>query len=289
MNTPATSATAPQPTHEIWGNWKMNPTSVPEAEALARETVDALRSLIAEDPRFGRVNVGVFVPYIFLPFVGAIVKSQYEEDGTRLLLGVQTMHYNDKGAFTGETSPLMIKSALSAFGATPTVLIGHSERRQMGENDVCVNKKMLAAYKYGLRPFMCIGETKEERSTGSTNSVLERQLRMGLADVNPEEFAKHKTVIAYEPVWAIGTGLTATREQANDAHEHVRGVLADMLGIEVASQTKIQYGGSMKPENAPELLSMEHIDGGLIGGAALSAQSFIGIVKAVPQVLIGLK
>ena len=197
------------------------------------------------------------------------------------------MYYQDKGAFTGEHSPLMISSlfeCLKPAKRKPTVLIGHSERRDLfGEDNALINKKMLAAYEHDIRPFLAIGEQLMDRSTGMTNDVLEEQLSKGLAGVSAEQFLIASTVIAYEPVWAIGTGKTATPEIANEAHAHIRSVLSDMYGEVVAGQTSIQYGGSMNPENAAALLAMEHIDGGLIGGAALNAQSFIGIVSAVPK------
>jgi triosephosphate isomerase len=193
--------------------------------------------------------------------------------GSNVAVGAQNMYFADEGAFTGETSPLMLK----AINAT-RVIIGHSERRQyFCETDESVNKKLHAALKHGLKPIVCIGEVLAERESGKTEEVLLRQLRKGLEGIAGPQC--ESMVIAYEPVWAIGTGKTATPEMAAEAHAIVRKEIATVLGREAADAIRVLYGGSVKPENASALMNMEEIDGALVGGASLDPQSFAKIVK----------
>jgi triosephosphate isomerase len=279
------AAQAPQRSYEIWGNWKMNPRTVDEAEDLLFEIIHKrLVPLLADftDVR-KQIGIGIFAPDLFMSLLGDVVRS----GGGLVQLGAQNMYFEPSGAYTGESSAPMIRSILTYADNLPNVLIGHSERRHgsvegVRETDEIINRKMRAAYEHAMRPFMAVGETLSEREEGLTEDVLEEQMREGLAGVPAEVFMGAHTVIAYEPVWAIGTGKTATPEMANEAHAHIRGILREKYGEEVAEQTSIQYGGSMKPENAAELLAQEHIDGGLIGGASLDAASFAGIVAAVP-------
>ena len=194
-------------------------------------------------------------------------------NGTNVGVGAQNMYFADEGAFTGETSPLMIK----AIGASH-VLIGHSERRQyFAETDETVNKKLLAALKHELKPIVCIGEVLAEREGGRTEEVLLRQVGKAFEDVSAEQAAA--VVIAYEPVWAIGTGKTATPEMASEAHAIVRSEIAKILGRKIAEEMRILYGGSVKPENATSLMNEPEIDGALVGGASLNPESFAKIVK----------
>ena len=193
--------------------------------------------------------------------------------GTQIGFGAQNMYHEPKGAFTGETAAPMLVDLGAKY-----VILGHSERRTyFKETDADVNKKTKAALAAGLTPIVCVGETLEERDAGKTGDVVAGQVRGSLADLGADLV---KVVIAYEPVWAIGTGRTATPEQAQEVHALIRKTLADMGGADVAEKVRIQYGGSMKPENAKELMAKPDIDGGLIGGAALKADSFIAIVKA---------
>lgn len=285
-------AQAPQRTYEIWGNWKMGIETRDDAEMLFWSIVhDHLKPLLADSGDVRRhIGVGIFAPDLFIGPLGTILQTAENI----IQLGVQNMYFEPKGAYTGESSAPMIRSMLRLIGSDPTViindynvLIGHSERRHgsivgVRETDEIINKKMKTAYDHGMRPFLAVGETNDQREKGITEEVLEKQITEGLAGVSAETFLRARTVIAYEPVWAIGTGKTATPEMANEAHAHIRGILRSEYGDEVADQTTIQYGGSMKPENAAELLAQEHIDGGLIGGASLDAASFAGIVAAVP-------
>ncbi|MFZ0662188.1 MAG: triose-phosphate isomerase [Acidobacteriaceae bacterium] len=193
--------------------------------------------------------------------------------GSNVAVGGQNMYFADEGAFTGETSPLMLK----AIGATH-VILGHSERRRyFGETDETVNKKLLAALKHELKPIVCIGEVLAERESGKTEEVLLRQVRKGFAGVTAEQAAS--IVIAYEPVWAIGTGKTATPDMAAAAHAIVRKEIAEVLGEPAAQAMRILYGGSVKPENASALMAEPDIDGALVGGASLDPTSFAKIVK----------
>lgn len=244
----------------VAGNWKMNKT-VGEALAL----VDGLKLELAD---VTGVEVVVCPPFTALKVVSDKIAD------TEIKLGCQNMSSEEDGAYTGEISHTMLKELFVKY-----VILGHSERREYyKETDFWVNKKVKKALEKNLRPIVCVGEKLEDRESGNTEKVVEEQVRGSLADITAEQF--ENVVVAYEPVWAIGTGKTATAEQAQEVHRFIRGVIADMVGREAADSLRIQYGGSMKPANAKELLSQPDIDGGLIGGAALDAVSFAAIVKA---------
>lgn len=247
----------------VAGNWKMN-TDRAGAVALAEGVAD-----LAAGEGWG-CEVGVIPPFVYLDAVGAALRAK----GSKVRLGAQDMYPGENGAFTGEISAAMLKDL-----GVDMVLVGHSERRHViGEGeDVCA-AKVRAVLGAGLTCVLCIGEKLEEREAGQTDAVNERQLRSGLAGIGSGQAGK--LVIAYEPVWAIGTGKVASPEDAQAAHKAVRGVLADIFDAGTAAGIRIQYGGSMKPENAAELLAQPDIDGGLIGGAALQADSFGGICRA---------
>ncbi len=243
----------------IAGNWKMNKTPF-EARCLAFE--------IAEKTEGAACEVVLCVPFVDLFQVKEAIA------GSKIGLGAQNVHWAESGAFTGEISADM----LVASNVTH-VVIGHSERRQyFGETGATVNARTKAALAKGLKVILCVGETREERELNETEEVIERQVRLALADITPEQMAN--VIIAYEPVWAIGTGLTATAEQAQEVCAYIRTLLAELYGAEIADSTSIQYGGSMNAKNARELLSMPDIDGGLIGGASLKAADFLVIVAA---------
>ena len=215
------------------------------------------------------VEVIVFPPACYLLPVGATLTDR----GSCVRLGAQNLWHEDNGAYTGELSARMLKDC----GATH-VLIGHSERRHVvGENDELIAKKLRAALSADLSPVLCVGETLEQREAGQTDAVNERQLRSALVGIDG---GIARVIIAYEPVWAIGTGKTATPDDAQRAHKHIRAVVADLFDKDAADRTVIQYGGSVKPSNAAELFSMPDIDGGLIGGASLEAETFLAIVNA---------
>jgi triosephosphate isomerase (TIM) len=244
----------------IAANWKMYKTP-----AEAGDFMEELLPLVADHTRD---EIVVCPPYLDLPVV---IEAAM---GTRVCVGAQNMAWEKEGAFTGEISAGM----LLAVGCTH-VVIGHSERRQyFGETDDTVNRKTELALESGLIPIMCIGEVIEEREAGLTEEVLRRQVARGLRGISGRK-ASGKLVIAYEPVWAIGTGKTATPQMAVEAHELIRHETAKMLGEEVAGNTRILYGGSVKPENAKSLMSETEIDGALVGGASLKPVSFAAIVK----------
>ena len=208
-----------------------------------------------------------------VPFTDLVAAVEVAK-GTNIGIGAQNVHWAESGAFTGEISAAMLKEAGVEY-----VVVGHSERRQyFGETDQTVLKRTLAALNAGLKPIVCVGETLAERESGKMQEVLKRQTEEGLKDVSAKQM--QDVVIAYEPVWAIGTGKTATNEEANDAIGFIRSILANKFGNTVADATYIQYGGSMNEKNAADLLSMSEIDGGLIGGASLVPQKFQAIVKA---------
>jgi len=247
----------------VAGNWKMN-----KSAAEARALVAGIRG--ETDDGAGAVEVVVCPPFTALESAAAALA------GSRIALGAQNMHAEASGAFTGEVSAAM----LAALGVT-YVILGHSERRTLfGETDAIVNRKVRAAIGAGLIPIVCVGETLAERESGRMVEVVSGQVAGSLAGVTADELAAGRLVIAYEPVWAIGTGRTASKEQAQEAHALIRRVLAKLTCGKAAEAVRIQYGGSMKPENAAELLAMPDIDGGLIGGAALQAGSFAAIVRA---------
>ncbi len=251
----------------VAGNWKMNKDL---AGALA--LVKALRCVVNEAQGAAAagsmaLDVGVFPPYVYLPAVVEALR------GTPVVVGAQNMHCEAEGAFTGEVSGPM----LCDVGATH-VLIGHSERRQyFGETDELVCAKLRAALGCGLVPIVCVGETLDQRRAGATREVVGGQVRAAVCGLAPERLGE--AVFAYEPIWAIGTGVTATPDQAQEVHSFIRSVLAAIAG-DVADTVRIQYGGSVKPSNAAELLSQPDVDGALVGGASLEAESFIAIIKA---------
>jgi triosephosphate isomerase (TIM) len=245
----------------IAGNWKMNPATHVEAVALA----EAVKAGVGQETS---VRVALCPPAVFLSQVDAALAS------TPTGLGAQNMHWETSGAFTGELSAAMLVD----IGCTH-VILGHSERRHgMGETDTAVNAKLRAALTIGLIPIVCIGETKEERLADQTEQVLLAQLTGSLAAITPEQMAG--TVLAYEPVWAIGTGLTATPEQAQAAHHFIRSWLKGHFGEATAARVIVQYGGSVKPDNAALLLACPDIDGALVGGASLKAGDFLAIFRA---------
>jgi triosephosphate isomerase (TIM) len=245
----------------IAGNWKMNPATHVEGIALA----EAVKAGVGQETS---VRVALCPPAVFLSQVDAALA------GTPIGLGAQNMHWEASGAFTGEHSGAMLVD----IGCTH-VILGHSERRHgMGETDTTVNAKLRAALTIGLIPIVCIGETKEERLSDQTEAVLLAQLTGSLAAITPEQMAG--TVLAYEPVWAIGTGLTATPDQAQAAHHFIRSWLKGHFGEATAARVIVQYGGSVKPDNAAELLACPDIDGALVGGASLKAGDFLAIFRA---------
>ena len=245
----------------IAGNWKMNKTGA-EGRALVGEL---LKEVAPFDP--AEVDIVVCPPFTTLAAVRPVLA------GTKVKLGAQNVHWADNGAFTGEVSAAMLKEAGVEY-----VIIGHSERRQyFGETDETVNKRLQAALKAGLKPIVCIGELLEEREGGRTNEVLRKQIRGGFAGLDAATMAG--VVIAYEPIWAIGTGRTATPEIAEETQAFIRAEVAAIFGADCAEKVRIQYGGSMKAANARELVAQKDIDGGLIGGAALEASGFAKLIS----------
>ncbi|WP_269446865.1 triose-phosphate isomerase [Fervidobacterium pennivorans subsp. shakshaketiis] len=246
------------------GNWKMNKTPS-EAQLFANTLVNALAG-------FNSFDIYIAPVFVALDRVREVVSSN------NIKLAAQNMYYEDSGAFTGEVSPKMLKEL-----GVQAVIIGHSERRRIfGETDELINKKIKKALAEGLTPIFCIGETLEERQKGLTFCVLEKQVREGLYGINAEEVKR--VVIAYEPVWAIGTGVVATPEQAQEAHEFVRSLLAKIYSDEVAQSVTILYGGSVTPENFFGLFVKPDIDGALVGGASLK-ESFVELAKIMANVL----
>ena len=246
----------------IAGNWKMN-----KSRAEARALIEELLPLVKD----AGCAVVACVPYLDIDTAVEAAK------GSPIKIGAQNCHWAEKGAFTGEIPAAMLKEAGAEY-----VIIGHSERRQyFGETDVTVNQRLLAALKGGLKVILCCGELLEEREQNITEETVGRQLKIALAGVSKEELKN--VIIAYEPVWAIGTGLTATDEQANEVCGFIRGLVARLYDEEAAETLTIQYGGSMNPKNVEGLLSMEHVDGGLIGGASLKAPDFAALVAAASK------
>jgi triosephosphate isomerase len=242
----------------IAGNWKMHKTRV-EAADLARALVSQLKD--------GKHTYLVAPSFTALETVGAIVK------GTNIRLGAQNMAAEEQGAHTGEVSVLQLKDL-----GVQTVILGHSERRHVyKEDDALINKKVKLALKHGLEVILCVGELLEEREAGKAEQVCESQTVKGLEGVSAAELSN--IVIAYEPVWAIGTGKTATPEDADAIHAWVRKVIGKLYGADAAKKIIIQYGGSVKPENAAQLMAKENIDGALVGGAALKPETFVPIAK----------
>ena len=241
----------------IAGNWKMNKTP-----SEARELVTALAPLVKD----AVCDVVVCTPAVNFAAVSEAIK------GTNIKLGAQNMHWKESGAYTGELSAAMLKECGVEY-----VILGHSERRQyFGETDATVNLRTLAAVKAGLTPIICVGEKKEEREAGYTNALVAYQTLIALSGLTAEQVAK--VVIAYEPVWAIGTGLTATDEQANETIGVIREAVRSAYG-DAADEVRIQYGGSMNPKNCKGLMAQPQIDGGLIGGASLKAEDFSKVVR----------
>ncbi|MCX5773704.1 MAG: triose-phosphate isomerase [Fusobacteria bacterium] len=243
----------------IAGNWKMNKTN--------REALEFITELKAIMPAT-KAQVVVCAPFTAL---SDLVKAT---EGSNIAIGAENMSSKDSGAFTGEISPLMLKDLGVKY-----VILGHSERREIfKETDACINAKVKAAITHGLTPLFCIGETLTQREAGHLVSVLKTQINGGLEGLMADDMKK--VVIAYEPVWAIGTGVTATTAQADEAHVVVRNIVSAMFNASVAANVQIQYGGSMNAANAEELLGKENVDGGLIGGASLKAADFVKIIAA---------
>lgn len=244
----------------IAGNWKMNKT-LAEAKSFVADTKNSV-------PTSDAVDSIICVPF---PFLHTLVE---ETKGTDLKIAAQNMHFEESGAFTGEVSPAVLKD----LGVTYVVL-GHSERREMfNETDESVNKKAKAAFNYDLTPIICVGETLEQREANQTMDLVADQVTKALDGLTEDQVKQ--SVIAYEPIWAIGTGKTATSEQANEVCAHVRKTVASVVSSDVAEAVRIQYGGSVKPENIDELLQQSDIDGALVGGASLEADSFLKLVEA---------
>ena len=244
----------------IAGNWKMNMTPS-QAKALIEET----KPLVA-----GKDNCDII---FCVPFVD-IYAAQEAAAGSNIKIGAENVHFEEKGAFTGEISASMLKECGIEY-----VIVGHSERRQyFGETDTTVNLRTKAAINAGMKVLLCLGEVKDERLNGITNEVVSMQTKLALKDITKEELAQ--VIIAYEPVWAIGTGLTATPEQADETCGVIRETVRGLYGDDAAEKIIIQYGGSMNAGNAKELLAKENVDGGLIGGASLKAKDFSVIVDA---------
>lgn len=244
----------------IAGNWKMHKTA---SEAVS--FVEEVKGLI---PSADKVDAVVCSPALFLD------RLVQNVEGSELKVGAQNMHWEESGAFTGEISPVALKDS----GVTYVVL-GHSERREMfAETDETVNKKVLSSFQHGLTPIVCCGETLEEREAGKTNDLVGDQVKKALTGLTADQVKT--TVIAYEPIWAIGTGKSSTAEDANEVCAHIRQVVAAEFGQDAADAVRIQYGGSVKPANIAEYMAQPDIDGALVGGASLEAQSFLQLLEA---------
>ena len=245
----------------VAGNWKMN-NDLSQSVNLISEIKNLLNNNEAN------AEIIVCPPFTSLETASTLIKD------TTIKLGAQNMHFEDSGAFTGEISAAMLKSVGCEY-----VILGHSERRAIfGESNELVNKKIKKALSEGLKPIFCIGETLEQREQGITKNIVEEQVRKGLDSIS--EDGLKKIIIAYEPVWAIGTGRTATPDQAQEVHAFIRNLVKEMYSETAGENLVIQYGGSVKPENAKDLLSQPDIDGALVGGACLKADSFRGIIKS---------
>jgi len=247
----------------IAGNWKMNKNNA-DTKAFAEQ----LKPIF---PREKRCVAVLCVPFVDIPMAVRCFKD------TRVAIGAQNLHYEPSGAYTGEVSADMLRAIGVKY-----VIVGHSERRQyFGETDVTVNKKVHAALGGGLNPIVCVGESLEQREMGITMELIAYQVKSALAGVPADQI--RRVVIAYEPIWAIGTGRTATAEQANEVCEAIRTVIRKLYGARIARAVTIQYGGSMNPRNAAELLAQPDVDGGLIGGASLVPEDFVSIIRAANQ------
>ncbi|WP_163970495.1 triose-phosphate isomerase [Oceanobacillus halotolerans] len=244
----------------IAGNWKMN--------KVLREANQFVEEAANKAPTSDQVEAIVCVPFPFLPSL--VEKAK----GSSIKIGAQTMHFEENGAFTGEVSPVM----LNDLGVTH-VVIGHSERREyFAETDETVNKKAHAAFRHGLTPIVCVGETLKQRDANETMKHVEKQVKSAIEGLSDKQVAE--TIIAYEPIWAIGTGKTASSEDANEVCSHIRQVIQQVTSKEIAEKVVIQYGGSVKPANIDELLGQSDIDGALVGGASLEVESFLQLVEA---------
>ena len=244
----------------IAANWKLS-----KGPSDTEDFIQSFENKLNELPK--GVDIVVAPPFISLPKATELLAH------SRVRVSAQNMSEQDSGAYTGEISALMLKEVFVNY-----VILGHSERRAIyGESDALVNAKVLKAHDLELKPIFCIGETLQEREDGKLEDVLRTQITDGLKDVSEKQMLD--TVIAYEPVWAIGTGVTASPQQAQDAHEFVRSVLTDLYGVSVSEKVRIQYGGSVKPDNAKELLGQKDIDGALVGGAGLEVSSFADIIR----------
>ncbi|MCK5204608.1 MAG: triose-phosphate isomerase [Desulfobacterales bacterium] len=243
----------------IAGNWKMYKTP--------QEAADTAKQLVEQVREVADVDIMIAPPFTALESVSRVIKN------SPVALGAQNLYWEDEGAYTGEISAPMLKSAGCQYA-----IIGHSERRQyFGETDKTVNQKIQAAIQVGLKPVFCIGETEQEREAEQTLSVLDKQVRKGLERLVPEQL--DTLIIAYEPVWAIGTGKTATEDQAQEVHQFIRSLIEKSFGNDLSKSIRILYGGSVKPDNILNLMAMPDIDGALVGGASLSADSFSRIIK----------
>lgn len=246
----------------IAGNWKMNMTP-----SQAKALIEEMKPLVKD----ADCDVVLCVPYV------DVFAAMEAAEGSNIKIGVENCHWAESGAFTGEISPVMLKEI-----GVPYVIIGHSERRQyFGETDVTVQKRVRAALDNGLKVILCVGEYLEQREQGITSEVVRMQTKIALGGVSEAELAN--IIIAYEPVWAIGTGKTATAEQANEVNAEIRKCVGELYGKTAADKLTVQYGGSMNAKNADELLAQEDVDGGLIGGASLKAADFSVIVKAASK------
>lgn len=245
----------------IAGNWKMH-NNLSESQNLVTKLVNELN------------NQNINREVIICPPFTSLTEVSNLLDGTKIELGAQNMHFEDKGAFTGEISADMLKSVGCKY-----VILGHSERRTIfGESDEIINKKIKQALNAGLIPIFCMGETLEQREDGITNDVIKNQVSEGIKELSEEDV--NKIIIAYEPIWAIGTGKTATPEQAQEVHKFIRSLLRENFSENTSQNIPILYGGSVKPNNAEDILAKEDIDGALVGGACLDTDSFVSIIKA---------
>jgi len=245
----------------IGGNWKMN-------KGIPFEATDMLKKMIPLVKNITNVDIVITPPYT------ALIPAIELTKNTNIMIGAQNMYFEEKGAFTGEISPIFLKE----LGCSH-VILGHSERRDiLKETGEIINKKLKKALNFNLKPIVCIGEHLKERETNKTKEFIEKQFRVSLKDLSDEEM--RKTVIAYEPIWAIGTGRTATPEQAEEIHIFIRELITNVYNSTTANAVRIQYGGSIKPNNAKDIFKKKNIDGGLVGGASLQAESFGEIIEA---------
>ncbi|MHA1293344.1 MAG: triose-phosphate isomerase [Promethearchaeota archaeon] len=249
----------------IGGNWKMNRGTPIEAKEMLNKLIPLIKEISS-------VDIVICAPYTVLNLCNEILR------GSNIKLGAQNMYFEEKGAFTGEISPVFLKAIGCEY-----VILGHSERRDIFiESDDLVNKKLKKALSIGLNPIVCIGEHLEERESGKTKDIVKNQIYKTFKDLSKGEIIN--TTIAYEPIWAIGTGKTATPEQAEDVHIFIREIFTEIYDKETAESIRIQYGGSIKPSNALDLFKRSNIDGGLVGGASLEADSFAEIIKIAASI-----